>query len=121
MTDATIDAAADATADAVSAHGDDHHHGAHPTEKNYWVVFAILDVLTAVEVAWSYIGLDGAALVLPLIAMMVAKFILVAGVFMHLYFDFSIRNGGMFTYMFAFGLVVAILVYAVVLITYVTR
>ena len=99
--------------------GDD--HGDHPTEKAYWVVFAVLAVFTAVEVAWSYIGVEGAALVYPLVAMMVVKFILVAGIFMHLKYDLSIRNGSMFTYMFAFGLVTAIAVYAVVLFTFTTR
>jgi caa(3)-type oxidase subunit IV len=98
----------------------DEDHGDHPTEKQYWVIFAVLAVFTALEVAWSYIGLDGAALVLPLIGMMIIKFILVAGIFMHLKYDLSIRNGNMFTYMFAFGLVLAIIVYAVVLITFST-
>lgn len=113
MSDTTI-------ASDVDVH-DDHDHGDHPTEKQYWVIFAVLAVFTAVEVAWSYIGLEGAALVLPLIAMMTVKFILVAGIFMHLKYDLSIRNGSMFTYMFAFGLVVALAVYAVVLITFTTR
>lgn len=95
-------------------------HGDHPTEKNYWVVFALLGVLTAVEVAWHYLGLSGAALVGPLIVMMIAKFILVAGVFMHLKFDLSIRNGSVFSYMFSFGLVLALIVYAVVIFTFTT-
>ncbi len=95
-------------------------HGDHPTEKAYWVVFAILGAFTALEIAWSYMGLDGAALVLPLVAMMIIKFVLVAGIFMHLKYDLSIRNGSMFTYMFAFGLVLAIIVYAVVLFTFTT-
>ncbi len=115
MADTTI------TTEVEDVAHDDHEHGDHPTEKQYWIVFAVLAVFTAVEVAWSYIGLSGPALVLPLIFMMIVKFVLVAGIFMHLKYDFSIRNGGMFTYMFAFGLVVAIAVYAVVLITFVTR
>ncbi len=95
------------------AHGhDDHAH--HPTERQYWIVFVILAVFTAVEVAWSYMGLEGAALVLPLIAMMVVKFLLVAGVFMHLYFDMKIINGRMFSWVFGFSLLVAVAVYFVV-------
>jgi len=74
----------DTTLDADVAHNDHADHGDHPTEKQYWVIFAVLAVLTAVEVLWSYLGLSGPALVLPLIAMMVVKFILVAGIFMHL-------------------------------------
>lgn len=107
----------DTTLDAEIAHDDHADHGDHPTEKQYWVIFAVLAVLTAVEVLWSYLGLSGPALVLPLIAMMVVKFFLVAGIFMHLKFDLSIRNGSVFSYVFAFGLVLAILVYAVLLVT----
>lgn len=111
MSDTTIDT--EVAADHV-AHDD---HGDHPTEKLYWVVFAVLAVLTAVEVLWSYLGLSGPALVLPLVAMMIVKFIIVAGFFMHLKFDMSIRNGSTFTYLFAFGLVLAVAVYAVLLVT----
>lgn len=111
MSDTTLDA------EVTSDHDDHADHGDHPTEKQYWVIFAVLAVLTAVEVLWSYLGLSGPALVLPLVAMMVVKFILVAGIFMHLKFDLSIRNGSVFSYVFAFGLVLAICVYAVLLIT----
>ena len=96
-------------------------HGDHPTEKAYWVVFAILAAFTAVEIAWSYTGLDGVALVLPLVLMMIVKFVLVAGIFMHLKYDLSIRNGNMFTFVFAFGIVIAISVYAAALFTFTTR
>jgi cytochrome c oxidase subunit 4 len=89
-------------------------HGAHPTETQYWIVFVLLAILTAVEVAWSYMGLSGLALVGPLIAMMVVKFFLVAGAFMHLYFDLKILNGRLFTWAFAGAMVLAMAVYAVV-------
>ena len=102
-------------------HGQAEDHGDHPTEKQYWVIFAVLAVFTALEVAWCYVGLEGAALVLPLVGMMIIKFILVAGIFMHLKYDMSIRNGNMFTYMFGFGLVLAIIVYGTVLFTFTTR
>ncbi len=97
--------------EASHAH-DDHDH--HPTEKQYWIVFVILAILTAVEVAWSYMGLSGVSLVAPLIAMMVVKFFLVAGAFMHLYFDLKILNGRLFTWAFAAALILAMGVYAVV-------
>jgi len=45
--------------------------------------------------------------------MMVVKFLLVAGAFMHLYFDLKIINGRLFTYAFAGSLAVAVLVYFV--------
>ena len=48
---------ATATTDhAVEAH-DDHEH--HPTARTYWITFLLLAVLTAIEVAWSYLGLEG--------------------------------------------------------------
>lgn len=99
--------------DGLHAHTD--HH---PTEKQYWIVFAILVVLTAVEVAWSFMGLSGVALVLPLIVMMIVKFVLVAGVFMHLYFDLKLINGKLFTWTFVAALVLATALYAVVFGTY---
>lgn len=110
MSDTTLES-------SVNDHDDHTDHGDHPTEKQYWVIFAVLAVLTAVEVAWSYLGFSGLALVLPLIAMMVVKFLLVAGIFMHLKFDLSLRNGYMFTYMFSFGLVLAVIVYFILLVT----
>ncbi len=102
-----------AVADGGLGHSSD--HGDHPTETAYWQVFAILAVLTAVEVLWSYLPLDGVALVVPLLAMMVVKFVLVAGWFMHLKYDLSIINGNVFTILFSFGLVTAVLVYIVMI------
>lgn len=97
------------------AHGQAAHADhAHPTEKQYWLVFVVLAVLTALEVAWSYMGLSGPALVLPLVSMMIVKFFLVAGAFMHLYFDLKILNGRLFTWAFFGALVLAVAVYAVV-------
>ena len=101
------------TASDVQVHAhDDHDH--HPTESQYWVVFVALVVLTALEVAWSFIGLEGPALVLPLLVMMLLKFLLVAGAFMHLYFDLKILNGRLFLWAFGGALVLAIAVYFVV-------
>ena len=97
-----------------TAHADHHHDHAHPTEKQYWVVFAALFVLTAIEVAWSFMGLEGAVLVIPLLVMMTIKFFLVAGAFMHLYFDLKILNGRLFSWAFFGALLLAIAVYFVV-------
>ena len=108
--------AADTTTADVAAH-DDHDH-AHPTEKSYWIVFVILAALTALEVWWSYNGTTGLALVLPLIIMMLVKFGIVAGFFMHLWFDLKIINGRYFTWAFASAIVLAIAVYFVVFATF---
>lgn len=83
----------------------------HVSEKQYWIVFAVLVIITGLEVAWSYMGFEGPALVVPLILMMLVKFLLVAGVFMHLYFDAKLPHGKIFAYIFLFGIVVAIAVY----------
>ncbi|MGH1502513.1 MAG: cytochrome C oxidase subunit IV family protein [Acidimicrobiales bacterium] len=108
--------AADTTTADVAAH--DAHDHAHPTEKSYWIVFAVLAVITAVEVAWSYLGLSGLALVLPLILMMVVKFAIVAGHFMHLWFDLKIINGRYFMWTFAAAIVLAVVVYFIVFATF---
>lgn len=99
---------------ATETNTDQHDHDHHPTETQYWIVFVALVVLTAVEVAWSFTGLDGPVLVLPLLAMMLVKFLLVAGAFMHLYFDLKILNGRMFTFAFGGALTLAVGVYAIV-------
>ncbi len=106
----------DATSHA--AHTDHDHDDAHPTERQYWLVFIALFVLTAIEVAWSFIGLEGPALVIPLLIMMVIKFFLVAGVFMHLSFDLKIPNGRLFTWAFFGALLLAMLVYFFVFATF---
>jgi cytochrome c oxidase subunit IV len=98
---------------ATEPHADTHDEH-HPTEKQYWLVFVALVVFTAIEVAWSFIGLEGLALVLPLLLMMVIKFLLVGGAFMHLYFDMKIINGKLFTWAFAGGIALAAAVYLVV-------
>ncbi len=98
---------------AHTAH--DNEHGAHPTEKQYWMVFVILVLFTAVEVAWSFMGFEGAVLVVPLLVMMTIKFFLVAGAFMHLYFDLKLLNGRLFTWAFAGAIVLAGAVYAAVI------
>ncbi len=104
-------------ATTASDHGhdvahDDHEH--HPTAKTYWITFVLLAILTAVEVAWSYLGLSGPALVVPLILMMVVKFLIVGGVFMHLQTDLKVLNGYWFTLTFGTAVVLAVCVYIIV-------
>ena len=66
-------------------------HGDHPTERKYWIIAAILAVITAIEVALSYVDLGNAVAPLLLIGM-VAKFFIVASYFMHLKFDSRITR-----------------------------
>lgn len=87
-------------------------HGHHPTPKDYVQVFAILFVLTAMEVGASFI--DVGPLFLPLLlALMVIKFALVAGWFMHLKYDI-----GTYTQFMVGGLVLALTLYGVVLLVF---
>jgi cytochrome c oxidase subunit IV len=95
---------------------DAHAHG--PTERQYWLVFVVLVAFTALEVAWSFFGLEGPVLVLPLVVMMVIKFLLVAGVFMHLYFDMNMINGKLFAVAFGSALALAAVVYMMVVATF---
>lgn len=84
----------------------------HPTPKDYVQVFFVLFVLTAMEVAASFI--DVGPLFLPLLlALMVIKFALVAGWFMHLKYDIAT-----YTQFMVGGLVLALSLYGVVLLIF---
>ncbi len=89
---------------AEPAH-DDHAHDDHPTEKKYWIIALILAVITAVEVALSYIDLGDAVAPLLLIGM-VMKFFIVASYFMHLKFDSRVTRR-----LFISGLALAVTCY----------
>ncbi|NNE73270.1 MAG: cytochrome C oxidase subunit IV family protein [Acidimicrobiales bacterium] len=91
-------------ADAGSTHDDRGHD--HPSDKDYVKVFLTLFVITAVEVAWLYLGLPNWALIGGLMVMMTVKFYLIAAQFMHLKVDIKL-----FTQLFLFGLVLAAAVY----------
>ena len=88
------------TSDAPDTHlAEDEQH--HPSERIYWIVAAVLAVVTAIEVALSYVELgDGTSNAALLLLGMIIKFLLVGGFFMHLKFDKPIlRNlfiGGLF-------------------------
>jgi cytochrome c oxidase subunit 4 len=86
---------------------DDHGHGY--TDWQYIVVAFVLAVITAIEVAVSY--LDIGPLFLPtLLVLMAIKFITVVRLFMHLKFDSKI-----FSWMFFSGLLLALGVYVAML------
>jgi cytochrome c oxidase subunit 4 len=107
-----------AVAGQTTAHADDHHG---PTDKTLWKIAGILAVITAVEVAWSYLPWSdwghGFAIVFAelggLLIMMAVKFAIVASYFMHLKFDHKIL-----TRIFYAGLFLAIAVYLAVLATF---
>ncbi len=88
----------------------------HPQPRQYINVAIILAVLTAVEVAIYYVEGVRSILVPILIFLAILKFVLVALWFMHLRFDSNI-----FKRLFVTGLVLALLVFAVVLVFFSTH
>lgn len=91
--------------------GYDPHHE-HASDRQYVVIAIILAVITAAEVAASYLDL-GAFFIPLLLIMMSLKFFIVASFFMHLRFDNKI-----FSWMFYFGLALALAVYIGTLLTF---
>ena len=89
-------------------------HADHPSERQYWKIFFLLFALTAVEVALYYWELPGSVHInnSALYALAIFKFVVVAGYFMHLKFDNRIVRR-----LFVTGIVLAVLVYVVVLLT----
>ncbi|WP_419941798.1 cytochrome C oxidase subunit IV family protein [Candidatus Palauibacter sp.] len=80
----------------------DHSGASHPGTRLYISVAVILGALTALEVMVFYIEALAPVLLPILLAMMVAKFVLVAMFFMHLRSD-----GPLLTGVFAWGLFIA--------------
>jgi cytochrome c oxidase subunit 4 len=92
----------------VEAHG--HQH---PTDGLYIKVAIFLGALTALEVGTYFLeDASTTMLVALLFPMMIVKFAVVAGWFMHLKYDNPI-----FRRIFVFGLILAIAVYAGILMT----
>lgn len=103
-------ASAAPTAHEETVHGAGHEH---PSDWLYIKVAIFLAVMTAIEVALFYVEDDlGSATVPILLVLMVVKFAVVAGWFMHLRFD-----SRLFTRMFVAGLVLAVVVYVIALVS----
>ncbi len=100
-------------ADDTAGHDDhDHEHGL--TDLGYVKVAIALAIITAIEVALSYMVDDLGALFLPLlIGLMLIKFFSVVLFFMHLKFD-----SRLFSLMFYMGLALAVVVYIAALFTF---
>ena len=103
------------TAPTAEQELEEHAHS-HPTDGDYVKIALILGVITAAEVGtyfWKDIfGSEPStlALVATLFPMMIAKFLIVIGYFMHLRFD-----NPLYRRVFIFGLSLAIAVFAVFL------
>ena len=85
----------------------------HPTQKQYWIIGAILAVITAVEVAITYIESFDDFVAPALIALAVVKFAIVARWFMHLKFDKPL-----YSRFLLMGIVGALGMFTVVLLTF---
>ena len=100
-------------------HTDEHEHGGHEADAHeehsdaYYVKVAlVLAFITALETSTYWI--DFGVLFMPmLLGMMVIKFVMVVSIFMHLKFE-----NKLFSYIFYSGLILAILVYAAALATF---
>jgi cytochrome c oxidase subunit 4 len=93
-----------------TVHGTGH---AHPGDRTYVGVAAVLGVITALEIVSFYIEDELGDLLIPLLlVMMVVKFAIVAGWFMHLRFD-----SNLFTRLFVSGIVLAVGCYCTFLAT----
>ena len=87
------------------------HQHDHPSDRDYIVIAVILAAITALEVGTYFIeDASTTLLVASLFPMMIAKFAIVCGWFMHLKYD-----NPLFKRVFVFGLLLAIAVYAAVL------
>jgi cytochrome c oxidase subunit 4 len=106
---ATIETDPKTDAEHEGVHTHDEHH---PTQKQYVQIAVVLAVLTAMEIAASFIDI-GPAFLPTLIVLMGIKFLLVAGFFMHLRYDTRL-----YTRFMATGVILASFLYAVVLVIF---
>jgi cytochrome c oxidase subunit IV len=87
------------------------HQHAHPSDRSYIVVAVLLAAITALEVGTYFLDDPSTTLlVVALFPMMIAKFAIVCGWFMHLRYD-----NALFKRVFVFGLALAVAVYIIVL------
>lgn len=89
------------------------HERRHPSPWEYVKIALILAVLTAAEVAASYMDVDDGLKIAALLGMMVIKFVLVVLWYMHIRFD----NPG-YGRVFTVGIALAVAVYGVVLLCF---
>ena len=90
-----------------------HATEAHPSNRTYVMIAVILGILTAMEVMVFYVEALAPLLVPILMVLMLVKFGLVVGFFMHLKFDNRILSG-----VFGWGLLIAFLILMALLALY---
>jgi cytochrome c oxidase subunit IV len=94
----------------TSAAPADEHHAHHPTPREYVRIAVVLGILTALEVSTYFVDFGPVAIPL-LVVLMLIKFVLVAGFFMHLRFDTKLYGRMLYG-----GLVLALSLYAITLV-----
>ena len=95
-----------------TAHGEPPEHE-HPSDRQYVIIAVILGVITAFEVGTYFLEDPSTTLlVATLFPMMIAKFAIVTGYFMHLKYD-----NPLFKRVFVFGLLLAVSVYSIALLS----
>ena len=98
-------------------HVTDPHMHEHPSPRKYVNIAIILAILTAIEVAVSYIsGLSETTLIVTLLLLAVIKFIMVGLYFMHLKFD-----SHTFRRFFITGIFLALFIFGAVMVLFFTR
>ena len=88
-------------------------HRPHPKPRDYWLIAVVLGVITAAEVAVTYIDFLDVAVAPLLLVMAAAKFLIVIGWYMHLRFDAPIYRK-----LFYIGVVAAPLLFGAVLFSF---
>ena len=89
---------------------DQESHPVHGT-RTYWIIGAILFVVTALEILAYYIeGTLGFAAVPVILALSAIKFVLVVMFFMHLKYDSNVFTG-IFMFPFALGTLIIVSLY----------
>ena len=101
------------TATTTEPHADVEHAHEHPSDLKYVKIALLLGAITALEVG-TYFVEDASTtfLVVSLFPMMIAKFAIVTGYFMHLKYD-----NPLFKRVFVFGLVLAVVVFLIALVS----
>lgn len=120
MTDQTTDVA-ERTEGSVAVPADDHapmlpgELRPHPSPRQYVMIAVVLVVVTAFEIAASYLegDIDSNLLILVLLVMAAVKFFLVAAWYMHLKTDRALFRGFFLT-----GATAAFFLYLIVLLTF---
>jgi cytochrome c oxidase subunit 4 len=88
-------------------------HAAHPTPRLYWTIALILGVITAIEIAASYLDIPSGLKVTALLVLGAVKFLMVVAFFMHLKFEKNLYRS-----LFFLGAIGAIPLFVVVLLTF---